>query len=104
MGNRRFEGGVLGSLVYSPGAQGQTGSALQALEAGERLLREVDDPLDLAKLLCTKGRAALAGGNHYSARKALAEAQGIGVELGAESASDLGRQIEALRSSLNRAP
>jgi hypothetical protein len=91
---------VLGNLGELLAVQGQTGAALKALEAGERILREVDDPLDLAKLLCMKGRAAFAGGDRDNARKAFAEAQGIGVKLGAESASDLGRQVEALRSLL----
>jgi len=104
VGNRRFEGGVLGSLGDLLAAHGQTEPALQALQAGERLLREIDDPLDLAKLLCKKGRAAFAGGDAASAGEALAEAQSISAKLGAESASDLGRQIEALSSSLNRAP
>jgi len=100
VGNRRFEGGVLGSLGELLVRQGQIESGLRALKAGEQLLREVDDPLDLAKLLCIKGRAAFAGGDPAVARSALAEAQSISARLGAEAGSELGRQIEALRRSL----
>ena len=101
VGNRRFEGGVLGSLGELLARQGQTELGLQALSAGERLLREVDDPLDLAKVLCIKGSAALAGGNADIARSALAEAESISAQLGAEPASGLGQQIEALRRALD---
>jgi predicted ATPase/class 3 adenylate cyclase len=101
VGNRRFEGGVMGSLGGLLARQGQLEAGLQMLEAGERLLRQVDDPLDLAKLLCVKGSAALAGGNADAARSALAEAESISARLGAEPASDLGQQIETLRRSLD---
>lgn len=103
-GNRRFEGGVLGNLGELLAARGQIELGLQALQAGEQALREVDDPLDRAKLLCAKGRTALTCGDPASARQALAEAQAIGARLGAEPVSDLGRQIEALRSALTRVP
>jgi predicted ATPase/class 3 adenylate cyclase len=101
VGNRRFEGGVLGGLGELLTRQGQTAPGLQALAASERLLREVDDPLDLAKVLCIKGSAALAGGNADVARSALAEAESISARLGAAPASGLGQQIEALRRALD---
>jgi hypothetical protein len=48
-----------------------------------------------------KGRAAFAGGDAVSARKALAEAESISARLGAQPASDLRQQIETLRNSLD---
>jgi tetratricopeptide (TPR) repeat protein len=100
VGNRRFEGGVLGNLGELLVQQGRIDAGLRLLDAGEQRLREVDDPLDLAKLLCAKGRAALASRNVAVARSALAEAESIGARLGAQAGSDLGQQIEALRKSL----
>lgn len=100
VGNRRFEGGELGNLGALLAAQGQIDAGLQAMAAGERLLRQVDDPLDLAKLLCLKGSTALTGGHAEVARSALVEAQSISARLGAEPASDLGKGIDELRRAL----
>jgi len=100
VGNRRFEGGVLGALGTLLVGQGQIEAGLQALEAGERLLRQVDDPLELAKLLCVKSSTALAGGNADTARSALAEAESISARLGVEPTSDLRKRIETLRRTL----
>ncbi len=100
VGNRRFEGGVLGALGTLLAEQGQIEAGLQALEAGERLLRQVDDPLELAKLLCVKSSTALVGGNAVTARSALAEAESISARLGVEPTSDLRKQIETLQRTL----
>jgi len=67
-------------------------------------LREVGDRLYVAKLLCTKGCASLAGNGRAAAESALSEAEMIMSELSAKPASDLGRRIEALRAALVRAP
>ena len=100
VGNRRFEGGVLGDLGELLAEQGRIEPSLQAMEAGERLLREVDDPLDLAKLLCGKGLAALASGDSETARSALTEAVSICTRLGAQPESDLGQSVERLRQAV----
>ncbi len=99
-GNRRGEGSVLGNLGEMLALQGRHAEAVQALQAGERLLRDVDDPLALAKLLCRKAQAARANADPAAARQALAEAQTIAVQLGTGPGSELGRAIEALRQAL----
>jgi predicted ATPase/class 3 adenylate cyclase/Tfp pilus assembly protein PilF len=100
VGNRRFEGGVLGDLGALLADQGDSEAGMHALCEGEAALREVDDPLDLAKLLCAKGKAALSGGDVPAARAALDEARAIGERLGVEANSDLGRQVSALQVRL----
>jgi predicted ATPase/class 3 adenylate cyclase/Tfp pilus assembly protein PilF len=100
VGNRRFEGGVLGNLGDLLVTLGDLDEAMRVLCAGEQLLREVDDPLEVAKLLCLKGRAAAARGELVLARAALGEAESIRVQLGAAPASELGRRIETLRAAL----
>jgi predicted ATPase/class 3 adenylate cyclase/Tfp pilus assembly protein PilF len=100
VGNRRFEGSVLSRLGELLARQHQVEPALRALEAGERLLRDVHDSLDLGKLLCIKGSVALACGDSAVARSALAEAEAISAKLGAEPASELGQKITALRHAL----
>jgi hypothetical protein len=100
VGNRRFEGGVLMSLGDLLIDEGRIGPSLEALDAGERVLREVDDPLALAKLLCVKGRARLDGGDADTARALLAEAEAIGARVGANAASELGKLITSLRDAL----
>lgn len=100
VGNRRFEGGVCGSLGELLAGAGQVEQGLELLRTGERLLRAIDDPLSLAKLLCARGRAALAFDDEVTARATLAEAVSLAERLGAEAGSDLGRQIDALRGRL----
>jgi predicted ATPase/class 3 adenylate cyclase/Tfp pilus assembly protein PilF len=103
VGNRRFEGGTLANLGELLSTQGQFERGLRLLQAGEDALRALDDPLDLAKVLCAKGRVAFAGGHADTARQALAEAQAIAARLGANPVSDLGRQIASLRGALQAA-
>ena len=100
VGNRRFEGGVLTSLGDLLLCEGRLGPSLEALDAGERLLRDVGDPLSVAKLLCVKGRARIAGGDAGAARALLVEAEAIGARVGANAASELGRLIAGLRDAL----
>jgi predicted ATPase/class 3 adenylate cyclase/Tfp pilus assembly protein PilF len=102
VGNRRFEGGVLTSLGELLLRQGRVEASLRALEAGERLLRKVDDPLSVAKLLCVRGRAVLAHGDASVASDLLAQAQASSDRLGAGPASELGRLIAGLREALAR--
>ena len=100
VGNRRFEGGVLTSLGDLLLSECKLGPSLEALDAGERLLRDVGDPLSVAKLLCVKGRARIAGGDTGAARALLAEAESIGARVGANAASELGTLIAGLRDAL----
>jgi predicted ATPase/class 3 adenylate cyclase len=102
VGNRRFEGGVLTSLGDLLLRQGRVEASLRALDAGELLLREVDDPLAVAKLLCVRGHAVLAHGDASVASDLLAQAQASSDRLGAGPASELGRLIALLREALAR--
>jgi hypothetical protein len=81
-------------------AQGEVQAGLRALEEGERALRQLGDLLDLAKLLCAKGKLAAAHGAAEQALSALAEAQALGAQLGAGPQSELGQQIDALKRTL----
>jgi hypothetical protein len=56
--------------------------------------------LSVAKLLCVKGRARMAGGDAGAARALLAEAESIGARVGANAASELGTLIAGLRDAL----
>ena len=102
VGNRRFEGGALGTLGELLLGNGRIEVGLQTLASGIRLLREVGDRLYVAKLLCSQGSAELGRGDRAAATAALAEAEAISADLGAATASDLGRRIAALRDSLER--
>lgn len=81
--------------------QGRIGEAQEALREGEVLLREVGNPLALAKLLCTRGRVEATVGDLDDARSALAEAETVAAAIGAERDSELGREITRLREALS---
>ena len=100
MGNVRFEAGLLVNLGVLLAVQGDVESGLRALGEGERVLRQLGDLLDLAKMLCAKGEVAAQHGEAETARRALAEAQAIGGQLGAGSESELGQLIDTLRRAL----
>ena len=100
VGNRRFEGLALGMLAAVFIDLGQLPPARQALQQGEALLRDVQDVVELARLLCVRGRAEHLGGNLAQALATLAEAQGIADTTHAEPGSDLARAITKLRSTL----
>ncbi len=100
VGNRPFEGGVLGHLGELLVATGDGAQAMQVLLAGEQLLRSVHQRMELAKLLCVKGRAALLAGDQALARASLQEAEAFADTLGAAPASELGKKIHVLRSAL----
>ena len=101
VGNRRFEGGALGTLGELLLGHGRIEAGLRTLASGITLLREVGDRLYVAKLLCSQGSAALERGDRAAASAAFDEAETISTDLGAATASDLGRRIAALRSALN---
>ncbi|MGZ8259433.1 MAG: ATP-binding protein [Caldimonas sp.] len=102
VGNRRFEGGALGTLGELLIGHGEVEAGLRMLASGIRLLREVGDRLYVAKLLCSQGSADLGRGDRAAARAALDEAETISTEVGAATASDLGRRIAGLRSAVER--
>ena len=99
-GNRSYEGMTLGCLGELLTRQGLLPDALDALRQGEALLRDVDNPIELANLLCIRGRAGVAAGELDLARNALVEAQTIANKLGATADSGLERELAELRASL----
>ena len=66
------------------------------------MLREAGDRPELAKLLCLRGQAELAGEEPGLARAELAEAEAMAAEMGVGADSELGRLVSALREALAR--
>ena len=58
--------------------QSRPEEALEPLREGEAVLRAIDNPVELAELLCVKGQAALACGDAASARSARSSAPRAG--------------------------
>ena len=101
VGNRLSEGialGVLGDLLTQ---QGRSGEALKALRTGEAVFREIDNPFELALLLCIKSLAEIAANDLQSARTTLAEAERLAAQIGSTADSGLGRQLARVRESVS---
>ena len=99
VGNRRFEGGVLGQIGELMIDRHRFQAALEPIEKGEHLLRQIDDPLSLAIVLCARGRALASLGDAGAARAVLAEAEAIATRLGATPGSALQRKVDRLREA-----
>ena len=102
IGHRRFEGGTLGDFGELMIARGHLPEALDWIGQGEKIFREIDDPLSLAELLAVKGRALAGLGEVEAANAALREALAIAARLGAQPDSDLMRKVARLRDALGR--
>ena len=63
LGNRRFEGETQANRGDVLAGIGRRDEARAALLEGEAVLREIGDALDLAKLLCVRGRVEVAAGD-----------------------------------------
>ena len=100
MGNRLHEGVARGCMGEILTGQGRIAEARETFRAGEALLRDVGEPLEVAKLLCGRGHAEVAAGEPVAARAALDEAQTVAVALSAGPDSDLGRECAKLRQAL----
>jgi predicted ATPase/class 3 adenylate cyclase/Tfp pilus assembly protein PilF len=100
-GNRLYQGAALRVLGEIAQLQEGSATALAILKEGEALLREIDNPFQLAGLLCVKARAALGAGERDSARNALAEVTDIARRLAATADSSLMREIDALRGAVD---
>ena len=72
--------------------------ARHALRQGEALLRAIDNPFELANLLCIVVRAELAGADPAAARAASTEAEAIVRQIGATPVSGLMRGIALVRA------
>jgi predicted ATPase/class 3 adenylate cyclase/Tfp pilus assembly protein PilF len=98
VGNRRDQGIVLGILAELFAAEGHLEKAQDAIDRGEALLRGVGNQIEIAKVMCARGFVNLAMGSPPAARMALGEAETISLAIGADTDSDLGRKIAALRA------
>jgi predicted ATPase/class 3 adenylate cyclase/Tfp pilus assembly protein PilF len=101
--NRRFEGGVLDDISEIMIDQCRLQTALELTERSEQILRDIDDPLSLAEVLCTKGRALAGLGDAAAAGALLVEAEAIATRLGAKQDSSLQRKVGRLREALHEA-
>ena len=73
---------------------------MELVQEGEARLRHVDNPRELAHLVCVKPRTALDAGNGVLAHTALREADEIARRISATSDSGLARDIDALREAV----
>ncbi|HET9204735.1 MAG TPA: hypothetical protein VFO28_00765, partial [Burkholderiaceae bacterium] len=80
--------------------EGRMAEALQSLTTGEALLGEVDDPRELAKLLCTHCHVLVDGGDIDAARAVWSQAEQACARVPTDLASDLGQRMLALRQVL----
>ncbi len=94
------EGKTLAVLARMRNLQQRPAEALALLVDGESLLREIDNPLELAGLLCVKGASALAIGDRDAARSALNEAEHITARLTASGSSRLTDDLDELRRAV----
>ena len=100
VGDRMAEGFVLGSLADVLMLQGHMGKARELVTEGEILLREVGNSIELAKLLCIRGRAEAIAGDLTLAHALLAECEDVASAMGTGPDSALGREIIRLRGAL----
>lgn len=70
------------------------------LDEGEAILRQVADPMELGKLLCIRGHAALKQGAVDAARPAHDEAESLAATTGAAADSALRRAIFQLQAAI----
>ena len=98
--NKRTEGGARGTLASVLMRSGRLAQARAELQAGEALLRTTGDRLELAVLLCIRGRLDNLQRDPAAAREALAEAELVAQQTGAGPLSELRTLIEALHTLL----
>ena len=99
-GDRRSEAVSLGNLADLDRLSGDLELAAARIVSAEQMLAEVQDPLDLAPIVCIRGRIVLATGE--SARdlldRATAIARGVKTEPGSQLLRDLERLERAQRA------
>ena len=98
--DRYAEGMLLDHIGELLRREGRLAEAVQTLTAGEALLGAVDDPHELAKLLCTHCRVLLDSGDIDAARATWAQAEQAGARVATDLASELGQRLAALRQVL----
>jgi tetratricopeptide (TPR) repeat protein len=100
VGHRRFEGITLGYLSLIHLAQGRTDAARSALAAGEAILREMADPLELARLLCARALVESTAGEFGTAGATLGEVEVLAERCGIRPDSELHRRIARVREAV----
>lgn len=101
VGDRRSEGVFLGALgmLLVLGDDVETG--LTCLREGEARLREINDPLQLGRLLCDRAHAENLAHHPEAAINALHEARQIADDLQVHPDSALARRVAAMHITLN---
>lgn len=102
MGQRSFEGSAHGSLADALTQQGRFNEARDALRLGERLLKEVGNPFELAKLMRIRGRMEARSGDIELAGALHAEAEAVAASIDAGPNSELVRESARLCAVLGR--
>jgi predicted ATPase/class 3 adenylate cyclase len=100
LSNHQMEGVALGKLGDLLLGQGRVAEAREKLREGEALLRGLGDALELATLLCVRGRADLAAGDGDAARRALVAAEATATAAAAGPKTLLSREVAKLRAAL----
>lgn len=93
IGDRRTEGQTLGYLGSILARRGRRADARDCLDAGQALLRGLDDPVSMGVLLCGVAELATLDGDPQAARQALEQARGIAARSGAGDESELGTAL-----------
>ena len=97
---RRFEGQFRGYLGALHARSSRLAEAFASFDAGERLLRALDDGISLGVLLCARAEALARAGESARARAALDEARSLAAEAHAGAASEIGQAIEGAQRLL----
>ena len=100
VGNRRYEGAVLGSSADLLARQGRVEEA-RAFSGARRSASARRPKLELAGLLCLRGRLELAAGEPARAQASLAEADSGARALDLDADSKLWKEIAALRDAID---
>jgi predicted ATPase/Tfp pilus assembly protein PilF len=98
--NRMLEGAILGRLGAVYLRRGDLDDARTLYASGEEILRSLDTPDGLAKLLCSRTGLWLATGQRDLALQDLAEAEAIVEKVKAGSASELGQMLAEARAAV----
>lgn len=98
--DRRSEGQFRGYLGLLLSRTGDVTGALDAVETGERILREANAELSLALLLCQKAEILRGAGRYIECGECLAQAQDVASKTSNSPDSELGRAVASERAAL----
>ncbi len=98
LADHRLQGQVLGYLGLLLAQQGHVAEGRAALRDGEAHLRQVSDRLSLALLHCSRAQCEYLGGDANAGNHALAAAEALAVEVGAEPAAELQKALDDARA------